>query len=273
MKLQRLGFFAILAAIWGLSTPEVMTAQDNKSVTYMQMSVDQQSAFVREQVNRIAREMSGREYELTPEFLAVIKKSVDSYAARVGSDRLGKSSPQFVVLRGKTYVPTIAAAFKAHNVSPLIGIYIPFIESAYVNLKSPSTMGAIGLFQFLPQTGLRYGLDNEGLLDVEKSADAAARYIVDSINQFRSDSMSEALALLAYNRGVPRVAQDLQVVINEGNRNCSICALTASAEKLDGTFRNESIHYVPSFFAAAIVGENPRSFGIKSEPLSSYVGP
>jgi len=39
------------------------------------------------------------------------------------------------------------------------------------------------------------------LLDVDKSADAAARYITDSLDQFKDDPMKEALALLAYNRG------------------------------------------------------------------------
>ena len=40
------------------------------------------------------------------------------------------------------------------------------------------------------------------------------------------------------------------------------------ATKLDDAFRNEGAHYVPSFFAAAIIGENPQNFGLPLPPLS-----
>jgi membrane-bound lytic murein transglycosylase D len=164
----------------------------------------------------------------------------------------------------------LIAAFKARNVSPLIGLYIPWIESEYVNIQSPNAMGAIGMFQFLPQTGQHYGLSADELLDVGKSADAAARYISDSLKQFDGDPMKEALALLAYNRGGQQTARDLKFLINDQNKRCSICALTANGNKLDATFQNESVYYVPRFFAAAIIGENPQAFGLQSQPLSSH---
>jgi membrane-bound lytic murein transglycosylase D len=162
------------------------------------------------------------------------------------------------------------AAFRARNVSPLIGLYLPFIESEYLNLDSPTPMGSLGMYQFLPATGQRYGLSVLELLDVAKSADAAARYITDSVQAFPNDPMKEALAILAYNRGAQQTARDLQVVLNDQNRLCSICALTADRSKLDDTFRNESVFYVPRFFAAAIIGENPQVFGIQMQPLSSH---
>jgi hypothetical protein len=81
--------------------------------------------------------------------------------------------------------------------------------------------------------------------------------------------MKEALALLAYNRGGKNVAADLELVLDEQNKRCSICALTAAATRLDSNFQNESVFYVPRFFAAAIIGENPRAFGLELEPLSS----
>jgi membrane-bound lytic murein transglycosylase D len=131
-------------------------------------------------------------------------------------------------------------------------------------------MGAIGMFQFLPKTGERFGLSAADLLDVAKSADAAARYIQKSLKQFDDDPMKETLALLAYNRGGPKVASDLKAIVNDQNKQCSICALTAASGKLDPTFQNESIYYVPRFFAAAIIGENPQAFGLQSQPLSSH---
>ena len=126
------------------------------------------------------------------------------------------------------------------------------------------------MFQFLPKTGESYGLSTQELLDVEKSADAAARYITDSLDQFKGDPMKEALALLAYNRGAHKTARDLKVLLNDQNKQCSICALTADRSKLDETFRSENVFYVPRFFAAAIIGENPQAFGLQMQPLSSY---
>ena len=126
------------------------------------------------------------------------------------------------------------------------------------------------MFQFLPATGERFGLAAEDLLSVGKSADAAARYIAESLEVFKNDPMKEALALLAYNRGAQKTNRDLRVLLTEQNKGCSICALTADRSKVDERFKSENIFYVPRFFAAAIIGENPQSFGLQMQPLSSY---
>ena len=216
-------------------------------------------------------ELSGADYEFTPAFEEDIQQAVNQYTRRIGigDDKPGRGDLRITIERGRAQAPVLMAAFKARNLSPLFGLYLPFVESAYVNIESPNSMGAIGMFQFVPQTGKNYGLTVEELLDVSKSADAAARYITDSIQRFNDDQMKEALALLAYNRGADKTASDLKLVLNEQNKRCSICALAAGRNKLDQTFRQESVFYVPSFFAAAIIGENPRAFGLQTQPLSS----
>jgi len=232
------------------------------------MSPAERVVFVREQSRRIAREISGHEYQFTPAFEVDIQKAVTQYATRVNKQNGARLLP-VVFARGQVEAPKLITAFKARNVSTLIGLYLPWVESAYVNIQSPNSMGAIGMFQFLPKTGERYGLSAAELLDVEKSADAAARYIIDSLETFKGDPMKEALALLAYNRGGDRVARDIKVLLNDQNKQCSICALTAARSELDETFRSESVYYVPLFFAAAIIGENPQVFGLLGPPLSS----
>ncbi|HEV7859100.1 MAG TPA: transglycosylase SLT domain-containing protein [Pyrinomonadaceae bacterium] len=274
MKSQRMLLF-LLAIIISLTTVTrescAQTAQSNK--LYQGMTQAERAAFVAEQSRRIARQMSGTEYEFTQAFEMDIQKAVDQYTRRIGnngSDRLWKGDARFVFERGQTNAPTLISVFKAHNVSPLIGLYIPLIESEYMNIQEPNSHGALGMFQFLPKTGERYGLTAQELLDVEKSADAAARYITHNLDQFKDDPMKEALALLAYNRGEQKTARDLQSILNDHNRRCSICALTASRDKLDDTFQHENAFYVPRFFAAAIIGENPQAFGLQLQPLSSY---
>lgn len=250
------------------------SAQTTPSTTiYQKMTLTQRAAFVTEKSREISRKMSGNDYEFTTAFEMEIQKAVDMYARRVGNnagDKPGKSDARFVFERGQTLAPTLIRNFRAHNVAPVIGLYLPLVESEYVNIESSNSMGAVGMFQFLPQTGEHYGLSAADLLDVDKSADAAARYIADSINQFRSDRMKEALALLAYNRGGKAVESDLAALVNDQNRACSICALTEQKDKLDKTFRSESVYYVPRFFAAAIIGENPQAFGLQTRPLSSF---
>ncbi|MDQ2920770.1 MAG: transglycosylase SLT domain-containing protein [Acidobacteriota bacterium] len=272
MKLQKM--LMLLAVIFLLTASALdtraQTAASGK--VYEDMSRPERLAFVGEQARRIAREISGNEYEFTPAFEVDIQKAVTQYAMRIGNNAgsPGKTDVRLVLERGQSQAPKLIAAFRARNVSPLIGLYLPWIESEYVNIQSPNSMGAVGMFQFLPKTGEHYGLSAQELLDVEKSADAAARYITDSLDTFKGDPMKEALALLAYNRGAQKTARDLKVLLNDQNKQCSICALTADRSTLDETFRSENVFYVPRFFAAAIIGENPQAFGLQMQPLSSH---
>jgi membrane-bound lytic murein transglycosylase D len=237
------------------------------------MAPAERTVFVNEQAQRIGWEMSGRDYRFTPGFVAVIQRNLDSYIKRIAHDGVSSSGSdlRLTLQRGQNYAPEVGGAFKSKNLSPIIGIYLPMIESEFVNLSSPNSMGAVGMFQFLPQTGERFGLSTEDLLDVAKSADAAARFIQANLRLFNDDPMKEALALLSYNRGANKVVQDVDLVVTEDKRSCSICALTDSAVSLDRTFKDENVHYVPRFFAAAIIGENPTVFGLTTPPLSSLV--
>ena len=76
--------------------------------------------------------------------------------------------------------------------------------------------------------------------------------------------MKELLALVSYNRGTNNVLTDLAQFSTEKNISCRICKLTEQGGK------TESAQYVPRFFAAAILGENPQAFGLTSPPLSSF---
>lgn len=266
MKTQRrlLGLLAVTICLFTVSTN--VAAQSTE--TYQQMTQPQKAAFVAEQARWVARQMSGRDYQFTASFEDEIQKAVDSYARRLGTNT--KSDARLIFERGQTVAPTLTRIFRARDVSPLMGIYVPLIESEYLNLQAPNEVGAVGMFQFLPKTGERFGLSAADLLDVQKSADAAARYLAGSMKKFKDDPMKEALALLAYNRGAGNVERDVAALVNAQNRACSICALTEQSEKLDANFKSENVYYVPRFFAAAIIGENPQAFGLQTPPLSSF---
>lgn len=267
MKLKKTIMLS-LALLLSLTAARAQTGKP-----YQQMTAEERAAFVRTEARRVAQRMAGVEYEFTQGFEAEIQKWVEKYAARInnqGGDRPGKGDLRFVFERGQRIAPTLNATFRTQDVSPLIGLYIPLIESEYVNIESPNMVGAIGMFQFLPKTGERFGLNATELLDVAKSAGAAARYIAKNMEQFKDDPMKEALALLAYNRGENKTSQALALVLNDQNRRCSICALTDARAQLDKAFQEENVYYVPRFFAAAVIGENPQAFELQQQPLSSF---
>lgn len=265
MKLRRITLFVIAITVCFATAPEAI-AQSNK--LYQQMTPAERTAFVSAHARRIAREMSGNDYQFTPAFEATIQKHVDFYVQRIESDQAGRGT-RSMFERGQPLAATFSGIFKKHHVSPLIGLYLPAIESAYVNIQSPNMSGSIGMFQFLPKTGEQFGLTTSDLLDVEKSADAAARYIARNLKKFKDDPMKETLAILAYNRGGGNVERDLALLVTAENRACSICVLTENSKRLDATFQNENVYYVPRFFAAAIIGENPQAFGLQTAALSS----
>jgi len=273
MKFKRILLFSLTVTISVSTSSRLSNAVTTQTGTvYQQMTLVQRAGFVTEKAHEISRKISGNDYEFTTAFEMEIQKAVDMYARRIGNnagESPGKGDVRFVLERGQRVAPLLIRTFKAHNVSPLIGLYLPLVESEYVNIDSPNSMGAVGMFQFLPQTGEHYGLSAQDLLDVEKSAAAAARYIGDGLNTFSADRMKEALAMLAYNRGGKNVERDIATLVNEQNRACSICALTEQRDKLDKTFRSENVYYVPRWFAAAIIGENPQDFGLQTRPLSS----
>ncbi len=247
-------------------TPGAAGATSGK--LYLQMNEAEQLDFVDQQEQRISTMMGDRPVKLNADAVRVIKGFVDRYAARDGpADELGKESVSAVYARARPYVPLIARSFAARKVPIIIGIYLPVIESAYRNCYENS-IGAKGLFQFMPQTADRYEVAREDMCDVEKMTPAAAHYMADSMAELGEDSQSMTLVLLSYNRGPESVRNNLRQLRGSENYERNFWTLLAHRDELDDAFRNEGAHYVPNFFAAAIIGENPQNFGLPLPPLS-----
>jgi len=267
MKSMKTFALAFVVVVCLLACNSSGTAQPTR--LYQQMTAAERANFVSAKAQEIGRRLSESDYQFTASFETKIQASLDSYVQRLDGRRPGVTSPQVVIERGQSQAPTIMSTFKTRGVSPLIGLYIPWIESEYNN-EASSQMGAVGMFQFLPKTGSLLGLTSEDLLDVGKSSDAAARYIANSMKVFGADQMKELLAVLAYNRGDQSVRNEVALMVNDKNNGCSICALAEQQEKPNQTLSAENVYYVPRFIAAAILGENPQAFGLNSPPLSSF---
>ncbi len=240
---------------------------------YTQMSTGEQLAFVDEQEQRISAMMGDRPMKLNDEAIRAIKTDLDSYLARTDSTsaKPGVESLRVIYGRAAPIIPLIAPSFNERKIPLVVGIYLPMIESAYKPCFENS-VGAKGLFQFVPQTAEQYGVARGDMCDVEKMAPAAAHYIADRMAELGDDSQSMTLVLLSYNRGAESVREALRRLREtDSHYERNFWTLFANRDKLDDTFRNESAYYIPSFFAAAIIGENPQTFGLQTPPLSTIV--
>jgi len=156
-------------------------------------------------------------------------------------------------------------------------------ESDFDPLRSgpPTSFGiAKGMWQFIPETGLRYGLsigplarfERPDLADDrsnwEKATGAAARYIKDI---YATDAQASGLLVMAsYNWGEGRVVRLLrQMPANPRERN-----FWKLLEKYRSQVPSQTYDYVFYIVSAAVIGENPRLFGFPFDsPLQSIVKP
>jgi membrane-bound lytic murein transglycosylase D len=110
--------------------------------------------------------------------------------------------------RMERYFPTIEGRLRALGFPDDLK-YVAIAESDLLpNAASPK--GAAGPWQFIPSTGSRYGLDQQGSFDqrydFEKATESAFRYLGDLNKLFKNWT----LAIAAYNCGERRVQEAIQ---------------------------------------------------------------
>ena len=130
------------------------------------------------------------------------------------------------------------------------------IESGYTN-KARSSANAVGMWQFMKGTGVRYGLTVDSAVDErrdpEKATHAAAKYLLDLYKQFGS----WYLAAASYNCGENRVQKEI-------NRNADMKNFWELSNNY--CLPNETKNYVPQMIAATIIAKNPEKYGFKNIP-------
>ncbi|WP_220104396.1 LysM peptidoglycan-binding domain-containing protein [Neiella holothuriorum] len=111
--------------------------------------------------------------------------------------------------RAGDYLAIIMAELESNEL-PLEIAMLPFVESGF-DPYAYSHGGAVGLWQFMPATGKRFGLTNtwwfDGRRDIYLSTQAAIDYLQYLNKMFDGDWM---LALAAYNSGEGRVKRAIR---------------------------------------------------------------
>jgi serine/threonine protein kinase len=238
---------------------------------YWDMTEDERLAFIDQQEQRVSTLMGDRPAKLNGDALQAIKKDVDRYVQRVSVTSKKQETIAVVFGRAQPYLPTIGRSFRERKVPVIIGVYLPMVESEY-QACFESEAGGKGLFQFLPGTAAQYGVSLEEMCDAEKMTPAAAHYIADRMAELGDDSQSLTLVLLSYTTGPEWVRSTMRDLRERGNYERNFWTIFERRRLLDKQFQDGSAYYVPSFFAAAIIGENPEAFGLSMPPLSSLAG-
>ena len=136
--------------------------------------------------------------------------------------------------------------------------YLAMAESG-LNPRARSWAGAVGMWQFMPSTGRRYGLSVNAWVDErrdpEKATRAAARHLRDLYEQFGDWH----LAMAAFNCGAGCVRRAVRRTDGED---------PTYWDAYDYLPR-ETRGYVPMFIAAAHIMQNPDAYGFDDAPPTS----
>lgn len=173
------------------------------------------------------------------------------------------SRDRFTIWLGRLrrYEGMIRSRFKSYSV-PEDLVYLALIESGYSN-TAVSRAKAVGMWQFMPFTARKYGLQVDQWVDERrdpfKATDAAARHLLDLDSLFGS----WYLAAAAYNGGAGRVTRGIRRLPGEPD---SLTDETFFALSERRYLRPETRDYVPKLIAAALIAKDPGRFGYEDVP-------
>jgi membrane-bound lytic murein transglycosylase D len=160
--------------------------------------------------------------------------------------------------RSQRYRPYILEALKNAGLPEELS-WLPLIESGY-KVKALSRARALGLWQFIPSTGYKFGLKRNQFvderIDVVKSTHAAIAYLRE-LHAIFGDWMT---VLAAYNCGEGRVLR----VIRSQNVN-----YLDNFWDLYQRLPSETARYVPRFLATLHMVKNAQQYGLDQLTLES----
>lgn len=163
------------------------------------------------------------------------------------------STTTLILKRANRVFPVIEPILKKYGI-PDDFKYLAVIESGLVNVVSPA--GARGVWQFMPETAKEKGMEVNDLVDeryhLEKSTEAACRYLLDAKNKFGSWTLAAA----AYNGGMGGINKQMESQ-QVGNY-------------YDLLLTEETSRYVFRILALKEIMKNPVLHGFNLQPNDLY---
>src|SRR5262245_1125856 len=222
---------------------------------------------------RVTRIFGESETAAPPEYLAEVGRYIRAWQ----STARFANGVQRAVQMG--YTKKIAQEFQRQNLPPQF-FYLALQESSFDEVASgkPTRWGiAKGMWQFIPETARRYGLNVGPLVAYQrpdpaddrhkwdKATEAAAKYIKDI---YSTDAQASGLLVMAsYNWGEMRVINMLRSMPpNPRDRNFwKVLALHRDQVP------KETYDYVLNIVSAAVIGENPKLFGFAIDNPLAFI--
>ena len=241
-------------------------------------------------VYRMARIFGESEFSMQREFVQAVEREIRDYWLAAGRARFLEA-----IERGRSTGSTahIVRTLESHGL-PREFFYLALQESDLnPDAVGPSTRfgRAKGMWQFIPVTAARYGLDpgpnpnaprpdaRDTRLDPRRATDAAARYLRDIYTELAQ--ASGLLVMAAYNWGEHRVNPRLQELEAPDEVFKATFADVEQSPEARNYWRfleqhadrmpEETKDYVIKIFAAAVLGSNPEVFGLPiRDPLVEF---
>lgn len=219
-------------------------------------------------IYRTVHRLGESEASVPKEFVAEVQK----YIAKWKAEDL---RPFFTRASQQRMGPRIAGIMLEHNL-PREFFYLALQESRL----EPRAIGPVtrfgvpkGLWQFIPPTAEMYGLKLGPLQgertfdpaderhDVAKATNAAARYLEDL---YTTDAQASGLLVMAsYNMGETRLLKLIRAM-PESPADRNFWVLLKKHRK---QIPDETYNYVFRVVSAAVIGANPRLFGLDFDPI------
>ena len=155
--------------------------------------------------------------------------------------------------RSTRYEPLIRRELRARGM-PQDLFYFAMIESGFSN-RAHSRADAVGMWQFIEETGERYGLQVDRDVDERRDPIASTRAALEYLSDMHGDFGSWYLAAAGYNSGHNRIRRILhERLVDRGEGEASFWLI---ADELP----QETRDYVPLMIAAARIGKDPARYG------------
>lgn len=193
-----------------------------------------------------------------PDLPVRLDRRVVTYLKFYRDSHRGRTIAAIWTRKSGRYVAEIKAKLRRAGL-PTDLVWLSMIESGH-NPTIASPAGAVGLWQFMPESGKMYGLTVDRWVDERRdparSTQAAIRFLGDLYRRFGNWE----LAMGAYNMGYAGMSR----AVEKYNTNDYW-----TLSRLESGIPWETTLYVPKIFALAIVMNNREAFGVGRQKLDS----